>query len=515
VATRTDEYIDVAVVIPKGTSTNLAAELRVVDAQGAQVPSFVRSEQGDIAFVVLARTLTAGTQQTLHVYWGNKSASAPAYTFPKMRFGYFAWNDPPNVFYEFEAPTLQALAPIRPYGKIPMEILPYRGRSSYSRASTQTLRVAAMSPYCAVPLYLETTTLANDVSIFGIGGPCIRAYMFGIFDDPTEGPVQVPSKLSYVTQEFTPQQSLGVTCEDGVPTSNASGVELFADDVGSSACMLRWEPGSKPGSTTIAYRSFYSGLFGDQWNPAYTLATRRALESILQNNRVLPTPVGDPQYLCKGKVQSAPPSVEICDGVDNDCNGVVDDTGNALCAGDARGTACLSGPSAGCGCATDKDCNPSAPWCNDKSRRCEVICRTDADCRQPGRTRCAPNLSSAGDAGPDRCVQCLRDADCLSYGRAFCDAFTGDCRGPLPDAGLDAGTPEAALDSGSAFDGSPQADASGANAPTLDASACSCHAAGTSSGPFAGGVVLTVALALLRRRHQRSSMMATGRRRAS
>lgn len=62
-------------------------------------------------------------------------------------------------------------------------------------------------------------------------------------------------------------------------------------------------------------------------------------------------------------VQDQPPQEEICDGTDNDCNGIVDDGGNDLC---DEGLVCYG--TQGCGilqCMEDSCLNPPQRYCSD------------------------------------------------------------------------------------------------------------------------------------------------------
>ncbi len=102
---------------------------------------------------------------------------------------------------------------------------------------------------------------------------------------------------------------------------------------------------------------------------------------------------------CVGEVK---PSDEKCDGVDNDCDGSADQRGDALC---PAGRFCAG--SAGCvQCKRDADCgNVSANvcqvnYCNTTTNMCVQRSAPDGEACPTGKCRSA------------RCVACLTNADC-------------------------------------------------------------------------------------------------------
>lgn len=75
---------------------------------------------------------------------------------------------------------------------------------------------------------------------------------------------------------------------------------------------------------------------------------------------------------CEGEVT---PVTEVCDSADNDCDGQLDNGGDALCANDGQGHACVKGtPSSFCGCFDDNDCPQGRMCCGCGSSGFLTIC---------------------------------------------------------------------------------------------------------------------------------------------
>lgn len=98
-------------------------------------------------------------------------------------------------------------------------------------------------------------------------------------------------------------------------------------------------------------------------------------------------------------------SDELCDGADNDCNGVADDGGDSLC---AQGKKCSG--TAGCvECRADSDCADRTAgmckmnFCDLSQHRCS---QKDAETRSPCST--VPN----GKCDRGQCVACIDRSDC-------------------------------------------------------------------------------------------------------
>ena len=105
---------------------------------------------------------------------------------------------------------------------------------------------------------------------------------------------------------------------------------------------------------------------------------------------------------CDGEVQG---TSETCDGKDNDCDGQVDNGGDALCSG---GKHCAG--SAGCvDCTSDAHCSRMAGPCTTAACSAAHTCATT---RRPQGTGCNANGGRYCDGSGD-CVECVTDANCL------------------------------------------------------------------------------------------------------
>jgi MYXO-CTERM domain-containing protein len=505
IASRSNEYFELSLLVPAGTALDLAAELRVVDAAGVMVPSMLREHKGGVAKVLVMRTLEQGKTLTLYAYWSNAQATAPVYAFPAVPYVIFSyWDTGANISFldsgEFD--VLQKLQTMQLYGRIPLLYAAKAyGRGPYAQSKSLGNRFGVVGATCSIHDVLNQTSVYDDIAMMGFSnGSCTVQRMFA-GNVPQSGNVIAPPVLSYVSQDLTPGQDLGVACS--LPTvPGAGGVnELLSGDTGTAGCLVRWEPGTQFPRGKLRYRSYYGGLLGTSWTPGYTKAVQRALETVLQDNRVLTTNVGGPEFLCDGKARPEPVANETCDGIDNDCNGKVDD-GVALCGGNVQGTACLG--ALGCGCNANTDCAGNTPRCDAETRRCSPVCNTDADCAgAAGTPRCGRALKLEGQR-PDRCVQCVEDGDCTKLGKSRCDPYLGQCANALPDAGSDANSTPIPADAGPAV----ALDASAGNAlkgsaPNGDGG-CSCAVGPQSSGPCAlgGGGMLGLALMVRRRRRR-------------
>jgi MYXO-CTERM domain-containing protein len=187
----------------------------------------------------------------------------------------------------------------------------------------------------------------------------------------------------------------------------------------------------------------------------------------------------DPEAVCSAT--PTPASEETCNGLDDDCNGKIDDARD-LCPEPERPSCVRSGTSAACGCQLDLDCGErtSGRICNTARAVCEDGCST-----LPGRNGCSAGQSC--NEGTARCEAASGAGGVGGQANGLAEGGAGEVsadREPAPPEGGEAG---AAL-------------VVGARSGT--SGGCGCRVAESTSGKgsLAGlGVLMTLMLARRRR----------------
>jgi MYXO-CTERM domain-containing protein len=159
-------------------------------------------------------------------------------------------------------------------------------------------------------------------------------------------------------------------------------------------------------------------------------------------------------------VTAGSPTTETCDGVDNDCDGMTDES-NANCSGmtplcDSSLPRCVQ-------CRNAGDCSTSAPVCDPTTRLCRACnadnecsgatpaCRTGVSCVQctgTNRTACT-GATSVCNTTTNRCVQCVSNTDC-GGATPICTTTTNTCRACASDMDCGGSTPACATSGSSA-----------------------------------------------------------------
>jgi len=298
VADRTNEYVDVVVDFSGAQFTDLASEVRVADAAGAEVPSLVYAIEGSTARVVFpAPDATTGGTQSFFVYWSNAAAPVPSYAFPAI----------PLIFYTDDAVlpgeddnrSITGLNTLLAHGEIPLAVTFVDGEVvPYNRPQALGFRIAGIGSLCSIHFNLDSSSIRQDLSLWGFtDGNCVEEIIFGLTDPGVaSGGVEArtPAITSYITQDFVGNELLGFVCDEPAEPDAGGVVEVVAPPGSPDGCHLRWDGGHVlPNGETLAYRSFFTGQVDALWEADQTAIMTRSLEFLLQENRlgsVFPAP---------------------------------------------------------------------------------------------------------------------------------------------------------------------------------------------------------------------------------
>lgn len=565
VAARAAEYVDLLVDFSGGAFTSLPNEVRVADATGAEIPSVVHHVDvaNKKAHVLFARDVAKSAAAKVYVYWGNAAAAAPAgYVHPAMKVAFYTEAATYDATYEL--PLATRVGGLSLHGKIGVQVTPVV-YTAYSTAGAEAYRFGLVSLLPTVVTAMKGSTVYADL---GIGACSSGAFapgeLFGLSQAAgvQDNACKVPATTTYVTQDFAPNAVLDFPCGTlAVGQDAGSVIEVIGGSAPAGAALLRWDGNHTFSNAKVAkFRGFFFHRY-DGFTADATTLLRRMFEYVLQDARVgiaqgatdtgrkcyadadkdgfggaplftinqvcndAANGVADNALDCDdARAAVKPGATEICNAIDDDCDGRVDEGGDALCGDRASGKICSQAAKAcvdGCGvpvpgtvvdagdagdAATLHDAGdggvlvtgarngcPAGLFCSvtkpATEGQCTTSCAADAQCALlvPTKPFCAP----ADDAG-NVCVGCRTNADCGSAA-PICSPTSRTCvAAPAPpDAGTSSSSSSSSSGSPTLID-TPELD----QVPvTADDAGCACTAAG-GGGASAVPLVTLAALAL-------------------